>query len=88
MWDVTIPYPLDVYDRGPFRAEVDCINASIRAAAKAAPDVSLLDLGEQLCPKGICQREFEQHPIRPDGVHYTIEGAASLSRWALDEIQR
>ncbi len=88
VWAVTIPYPLDVYDTDPFRAEVDCINASIRAAAKAAPNVSLLDLGEQLCPKGICQREFEQHAIRPDGVHYTIEGAASLSRWALDEIQR
>ena len=88
VWAVTVPYPLGEYDNATFRAEVDCINDSIRASAAAVPGVQLLDLGERLCPKGVCQRESDGREIRPDGVHYTIDGAASLSRWVLAEIQR
>jgi hypothetical protein len=88
VWAVTIPYPLDIYDTAPFRAEVDCINASIKKTAAAVPGVTVLDLAERLCPKGVCQRESDGVEIRPDGVHYTIQGANSLSRWVLSEIQR
>lgn len=88
VWAVTIPYPLGVYDNATFRAETDCINTSIRKAAALVPGVAVLDVAERLCPKGICQRELDGIEIRPDGVHYTIDGAASLSRWVLEEIQR
>ena len=88
VWLVTLPYPLDVYDNDTFRQEVDCINASIRKAAAAVPGIKVLELGERLCPKGVCQREHEGVEIRPDGVHYTIDGAASISRWVLEQIQR
>lgn len=88
VWAVTIPYPLDVYDTPEFRAEVDCINSSIRASAAAVPGVEILDFANQLCPSGVCQREFEGQAIRVDGVHYSVGGAAALARWVIREIQR
>ena len=87
VWLVTLPYPLDVYDNDTFRHEVDCINASLRKSAAAVPGIAVLELGERLCPTGVCEREHEGVEIRPDGVHYTIDGASSLSRWVLEQIQ-
>jgi hypothetical protein len=84
----TIPYPLGPYDSAEFRAEVDCINADIRAAAAAVPGVEVLDFFEMLCPKGECQRELHRVVIRPDGVHYCIEGIADAARMVVDEVRR
>jgi peptidoglycan/LPS O-acetylase OafA/YrhL len=86
VWVVTLPYPLGDWETRAIRAEVDCINASIRKAS-AASGVEILDLAEQLCPKGVCQRELGNERIRPDGVHFSIEGAADLSRWVLERIE-
>lgn len=88
VWAVTVPYPLGPYDSDPYRAEVACINASIRKASMAVPGVEVLDLAERLCPKGVCEQESAGAPIRPDGVHYSMDGAAELSRWVLAQIQR
>ena len=88
VWAVTLPYPLDVYDNDTFRGEVDCINTSIRKSAAAVAGVEVLDLGERLCPKGVCVREYDGVEIRPDGVHYTIDGVQSVARWVLEEIER
>ncbi len=88
VWAVTSPYPLGNYDNATVRAEVDCINGSIRRAAASVRRVEVLDLAERLCPRGVCQRESDGHPIRPDGVHYDVAAAAGLSRWVLGEIQR
>lgn len=88
VWAVTIPYPLDVYDNATFRHEVDCINVSIRKSAAAVPGIEVLDLFERLCPKGVCLRESDGVEIRPDGVHYTIDGINSVARSILEEIQR
>ncbi len=88
LWAVTVPYPLGPYDNATYRAEVDCINASIRAAAAAVPGVQILDLAERVCPKSVCEREIDGVPIRPDGVHYSMDGGAGVSRWLLEQIQR
>ena len=88
LWAVTLPYPLGEYDTADFRAEVDCINKSIRKSVAAVPGTDILELGEHLCPGGTCQRELNGITIRPDGVHYTIEGAAKVSRWVLLEVQK
>jgi hypothetical protein len=50
--------------------------------------VQILDLAERLCPNGVCEREIDGVPIRPDGVHYSMEGGTGLSRWVLEQIQR
>jgi peptidoglycan/LPS O-acetylase OafA/YrhL len=88
VWAVTVPYPLGVYDDATFRGEVDCINASIRKVAAAVPGVRILDLAERLCPSGVCVREAEGAVIRPDGVHYSIDGGRDLARWVLDQIRQ
>ncbi len=88
VWAVTVPYPLGPYDNASFRTEVDCINTSIRQAAASVPGVQILDLAERLCPNGVCEREFDGSLIRPDGVHYAMDGGAGVSRWVLEQIQR
>jgi hypothetical protein len=87
VWAVTVPYALGVWDVPAIRSEVDCINTSIRAAATSVPSVRVLDLAEHLCPKGNCDLEFDGVAIRPDGVHFSIDGARSVSRWVLEQIQ-
>jgi lysophospholipase L1-like esterase len=49
--------------------------------------VHLLDLGGRLCPASGCERVSEGVQIRPDGVHYTMEGGAALARWLLERLQ-
>jgi peptidoglycan/LPS O-acetylase OafA/YrhL len=85
-WLVTVPYPLGVYDDASFRKETDCINASLTSAARAVPAVKTLDLSAHLCPGGKCERERDGKTIRPDGVHYDIEGASEVSRWIVEQI--
>lgn len=85
----TAPYPLGHWDTAEYRAQVDCINVSIRKAAAAAPTVRLLEVAAQLCPDGHCQTELpNKKPIRPDGVHFSMAGAHDTARWILDQMRR
>ncbi len=86
-WIVTVPNPLGPYDSAPWREKVSCINQSIRTAAAAVPEISVLDFAERLCPHGECEREHAGFTIRPDGVHYDIEGAREISQWVLDRVR-
>jgi peptidoglycan/LPS O-acetylase OafA/YrhL len=88
VWAVTVPYPLGPWESADFRAEVECINDSIRKASKSVAGVLVLDLAEHLCPGGVCERELAGGPIRPDGVHYSVEGGAELARWVIEQVQR
>jgi peptidoglycan/LPS O-acetylase OafA/YrhL len=85
----TIPYPVGRYDAPEFREEVDCINASIRKTVAAVPGVQLIDVGARLCPGGVCEQDVGlSEPVRPDGVHFSIDSAQGLSRWVYEEIRR
>ena len=85
----TIPYPVGRYDAPEFRDEVDCINTSIRKTVDAVPGVQLIDVGARLCPGGVCQQDVGgDEPVRPDGVHFSIDSAQDLSRWVYEEIRR
>jgi hypothetical protein len=86
VWAVTLPDPLGPYDNAQFRDEVDCINASIRKVAATVPAVHVLEFGKRVCPDHECVRELNGKTIRPDGVHYDIDGARELSNWILDQI--
>lgn len=88
VWAVTVPYPLGPWETKAFHHEVACINEGIVASAEAVPGVHVLDLAEHLCPGGVCVREHEGKTIRPDGVHYTVDGAEDVARWILAQIQR
>jgi peptidoglycan/LPS O-acetylase OafA/YrhL/lysophospholipase L1-like esterase len=85
---VTAPYPLGRYDSAEYRAQIDCINASVRKAAQTVPSVSVLDLHEQLCPHGACRRELPNRKLlRPDGVHFSLEGGTSIAPQLLAQIR-
>jgi hypothetical protein len=85
-WAVTLPDPLGPYDSAAFRDQVDCINASIRKVAAAVPALHVLEFGKRVCPNHECVRELAGKTIRPDGVHYDIDGARELSAWILEQI--
>ena len=59
---------------------------SLRKVAAAVPGVELLDLGGYLCPDRACTLQHRGKKIRPDGVHYDIEGALGVSRWVLERV--
>jgi lysophospholipase L1-like esterase len=85
---VSVPYPLGHWDTAEYRARVDCINASLRKAVALVPSSQLLEVGEQLCPRGVCKRELAGVGlIRPDGVHFSIDGARSTAEWVLQRLK-
>lgn len=94
VFTATIPYPMGPYDndagdRRDFHARVDCINRSIVAAAAAVPAVTLVDLRAHLCPGDSCQQDVgASEPIRPDGVHFSIDASRGLASWLYDELRR
>lgn len=90
----TVPYPAGPYenssaDRREFHEKTDCINAVIQRSATAVPGVRVLDVAARLCPRGTCQQDVGAgEPVRPDGVHFSVEGARAFGRWAHTEIRR
>ena len=85
----TIPYALVHWDSAEFNAQIDCVNRSIRKSAAAVPGVQMIDLGARLCPKSVCEQDIgATEPVRPDGMHFSIDGAHELARWVYDETRR
>jgi peptidoglycan/LPS O-acetylase OafA/YrhL len=88
----TTPYPVgpyenDSHDRQEFHERVDCINAVIRKSAAAVPGVRVLDIGNRLCPGGVCQQDVgASEPVRPDGVHFSIDASKGLAQWVYEEL--
>ena len=86
VWVTTTPYPLGSYDNESFRAQADCVNASIRRVVASVPKARLLDLANLECPGGKCQRTSSKGTIRPDGVHYDAEAAYPIVESVLREL--
>jgi hypothetical protein len=85
---VTVPYPLGHWDTAEYRGRVDCINASLRKAVAAVPSSRLLELDQQLCPRGTCTKELPGvGSLRPDGVHFSIDGARHTARWVRERLK-
>jgi len=94
VFTATVPYPVGPYendsnDRREFHERVDCINAVIRKSAAAVPGVRVLDIGARLCPGGVCEQHVgASEPIRPDGVHFSIDASKGLAHWVYEELRR
>jgi len=82
----TLPQPLGPYDNASFREQTACINRSIRKVAAATPPAAILDLAAMVCPGGECVREHDGVELRPDGVHYDMEGASEVAKAVLATI--
>ncbi|MEI9940887.1 MAG: acyltransferase family protein [Pseudomonadota bacterium] len=93
VFTATVPYPVGPYendrnDRREFHERVDCINAVIRKSAANVPGVRVLDIGNRLCPDGVCQQDVgASEPIRPDGVHFSIDASKGLAHWVYEELR-
>lgn len=86
---MTAPYPLVHWETAEFRAQIDCINASLRKAARTAPSARIIELHDRLCPHGVCERELpDKSPLRPDGVHFSIAGAEHVGRWVFEQMRQ
>ncbi len=84
VFTATVPYALGHWDTAEYRTRIDCINGAVRKAVAAVPSVRLLDVQEQLCPHGSCTKDLPGVGIlRPDGVHFSIDGARSSAAWVL-----
>ncbi len=84
----TLPYAVGRYDNAEHREQIDCANVALRKAAAAVPSVGLLDVHAQLCPNGACQLELPNgEPLRPDGVHFSLDGAGGTARWVLERVR-
>jgi len=94
VFTATVPYPVGPYenddnDRRDFHQRVDCINAVIRKSAAKVPGVRVLDVASRLCTDGVCQQDVgESEPIRPDGVHFSIDASKGLAHWVYEELRR
>jgi peptidoglycan/LPS O-acetylase OafA/YrhL len=87
LWVATVPYPVGRYDTELHRGQVDCINRSLRTVTAKHPSIRTLELGEMLCPKGVCTKMNDGVELRPDGVHYDIDGTRPLARAVLDHLE-
>ncbi len=87
VWVATVPYGLNAWDDKDLHREIDCINEDTRKAAAAVPAVRVLELADRVCSKQHCDRD-ENNRVRPDGVHYDIDGAQPVARWIFDQITR
>lgn len=94
VFTATMPYPVGPYENDPndrreFHERVDCINAVIRKSAAGVPGVRVLEVGARLCPDGVCQQDVgASEPIRPDGVHFSIDASKGLAHWVYEELRR
>ena len=85
---VTLPHSTRVWDGEEQQKQIDCVNAVLRRAQAAVPGTEMLDLGERVCPKGACILQEPDAPrqIRPDGIHYDLEGGHKIGAWVLQQI--
>ncbi len=86
-WIATIPYALGPYDNDKFRQRIDCINPLLLRVVEKVGGFEILDLAEMQCPKGHCLRSHDGQQMRPDGVHYDIEGARPIAEQTLKRLR-
>jgi lysophospholipase L1-like esterase len=69
-------------------ARVDALNAAIRQVAAASGGaIKLIDLNAYVSPGGRFTDTLDGVHIRDDGVHFTIEGAAYVSKWLAPQLR-
>jgi peptidoglycan/LPS O-acetylase OafA/YrhL len=85
---VTLPHSTRVWDGEEQQKQIDCVNAVLRRAAATVSGIEVLDLGERVCPRGQCilQEPGAPHQMRPDGIHYDMEGAHDVASWVLEQV--
>jgi lysophospholipase L1-like esterase len=64
--------------------QTDCLNRMYEGAAEAVGGVGVIDLHGLICADGRnCIRVIDGIELRPDGLHFSGEGADVIARWLL-----
>lgn len=61
-------------------ARISAVNQAIRDAASDFPNVTVLDVGSRVCPRGFTEK-VDGVTMRTDGVHWTTEGGQLVWKW-------
>ncbi len=86
---LTLAPPADLSSVSAERqTDVACINRVYRDVAARDPAITLIDLGSHVCPGGRCPDGVEAVDLRPDGLHFSARGAATIGSWLVDEVMR
>ena len=66
--------------------QTDCLNASLRAAAKQT-GARVIELGAWACPNGQpCIDDLAGVPLRPDGLHFNEQLTPAVANWLLSQV--
>ncbi len=73
-------------DRDAVDERQRCVNDVLRDVGAAGTGVTTIDLAEWVCPEGECRETVEGAQLRPDGLHFTGEGAEIVARWMAPQV--
>ncbi|MEZ5239112.1 MAG: SGNH/GDSL hydrolase family protein [Microthrixaceae bacterium] len=74
-WETAAGKPLETTPEESARRMPELLDA-VRSAAEQVPGVTVLDTSE-----AICDPDCNRPDLRPDGVHYSAEGAQVVAEW-------
>jgi peptidoglycan/LPS O-acetylase OafA/YrhL len=66
---------------------VGCLDAMDLQISRTAPNVTLIDLAEFVCPGGACRQTYQSDPFRTDGLHFSNPAARYVALWVLGQVQ-
>ncbi len=70
-----------------FDARQACTNRVLEEVARSQPGVHLVDLAGWTCfAWPVCSTEVDGVELRPDGVHFTDDGAQVVARWMAPQL--
>jgi peptidoglycan/LPS O-acetylase OafA/YrhL len=65
-------------------AWTDCLNRVEKAVGAGDARVTVVDLGQYVCPSmGHCRETIDGAPMRADGIHYRGRSAIAIASWLL-----
>lgn len=81
-WETAPGKPLETTPEEAARRTPELLSA-VREAAEGIPGVTVVDTSD-----AICDPDCNRPDLRPDGVHYSAEGAQVVSRWLAGYLPR
>jgi len=67
------------------RERTHCLNRTRREAARRT-GAHLIEIEELVCPDGECRTSIGDVVLRPDGVHFSGQGANLAATWLVDRL--
>lgn len=83
----TAPYKGDgAHPSLPRDRDTECLNDLYRGLRADFPSLAVVDLGEEVCPGGVCRVSVEGQAMRPDGLHFRGVSAVVTGSWLVESL--